>query len=194
MKSLSHIMRFTKLGQVLSRIVFILSVVGAAACAVGIILALAANDMVIAGKSLEQIYSMAPGIDTRGLLASLIGATAFFIIEILLSHAAAEYFTNVLKAGTPFTMAGAKELRKLGVKSIIHPFLEIIVDILVGVIFTRESSFLLELEFGDGGIIALGIMMIMMSFFCEYGAALRSAGAPEAEKTTIAEDAAESTV
>ncbi len=176
MKSHERVMRYMKLGKNLSTAAFIISIIGASICLIGLAVSLLASDVKIFGRELEKLFYMAPELEERGLNAALIAAAAYFLIELMLAFESKTYFSNVVKEGTPFTVEGAKELRGLGIKAIIHPGLEIIVDVVISLVLGHIDSFILELGFGAGVVIALGVMMVLMSSVCRYGAELRGDG------------------
>lgn len=81
-----------------------------------------------------------------------------------------KYFAHELTAGTPFTQNGAKELLRLGILTICIPLgclilAQIVSGILAGFLNCDD---LLKIE--NGGSVSLGIMFIVMSLLCKYGA------------------------
>ena len=99
--------------------------------------------------------------------------------EAALAKFAACYFKKELKAGTPFTLSGAKELLRLGILTVAIPLgcalaANITGGILAGYMpVDREllSSFLPDNE----GSITLGIMFMLMSLLCRHGAEQKEA-------------------
>lgn len=90
--------------------------------------------------------------------------------EIFVARMAYRYFEGELNAGTPFTADGARELMHLGISVIWIPLASIVLAQIAQEVIAlfMESTETLALE-GDGSI-ALGIMFIIVSLLCKYGA------------------------
>ena len=99
--------------------------------------------------------------------------------EAVLAKFAVCYFKKELKAGTPFTLSGAKELLRLGILTVAIPLgcalaANITEGILAGYMpVDREllSGFLPDNEES----ITLGIMFMLMSLLCRHGAEQKEA-------------------
>lgn len=78
-----------------------------------------------------------------------------------------------MTAGTPFTTDGEKELQRLGILTICIPLgCLIVAEIVSGIIAGfLNCDDLLKLDNGDS--VAMGVMFIVMSLLCRYGAELR---------------------
>lgn len=98
----------------------------------------------------------------------------FCAAEAVLSKFAELYFKNELADGNPFTLRGAKELMRLGILTIAIPLGTVIVSS-IGV--SIADNFFLEIEklsYDGYSSVGLGIMMIVSSLLCRYGAEMRS--------------------
>ena len=91
--------------------------------------------------------------------------------EIILAKSAQKYFKRELKAGTPFTLSGAKELMRLGVKTIVIPVASYIAAAIMWYIMRQVF------QMGGGEFdqditinLGLGIMFMIGSLLCKLGA------------------------
>lgn len=123
MKSLQTIQKLFKIGKILSRIAFIFSVIGFCGCIAGLLGLSFGNGSLIklGGVTLHQLISEEYGYNIKGITASLSGWLVVCAGEAVLAKFAEVYFQNELQAETPFTLAGAKELLRLGILTITIP-------------------------------------------------------------------------
>ena len=93
--------------------------------------------------------------------------------EAVLAKFSERYFKNELKAGTPFTFAGAKEMLRLGILILAVPtgcaVAGSIVEGLVAGFMEVEKAAVI----GNEASIVLGVMFILAALLCRYGAELR---------------------
>ncbi len=179
MKSLKTIQTLSIIGKVLSKIAFIFSVIGFCGCVVGIISLNFSNGSIIkiGGVTLHGFIFDDLGSNIKGVALKL---SVWMIIctgEAVVAKFAEVYFKNELKAGTPFTLAGAKELMRLGILTLAIPtgcmiVGSIIEEILAG-IMNAEKAVNIDMYFDNEVSIALGIMFIIGSLLCRYGAELK---------------------
>lgn len=172
MKTIETIQTLSKIGKVLSKICYILGLIGAIGCAVGLVSLPFADPGVfkIGGVSIHSLIVNNAGIDLTSLYPAMTGAMIQCIGQLLLAKNAEKYFAHELAAGTPFTQDGAKELLRLGILAICLPLgclilAEIVSGILAGFLNCGD---LLKLE--NSGSVTLGIMFIVISILCRYGA------------------------
>lgn len=137
MRSLKTIQKLSSLGSILSKIAFILSVVGFCGWV-----------FVCAGKA-------------------------------VLAKFAECYFKNELRAETPFTLAGAKELQRLGILALAIPLgsslLGSIAEGLAAGLLNTETATAAELYFDNEASLVLGLMFLLGSLLCRYGAEQKEA-------------------
>lgn len=113
-----------------------------------------------------------------GSIAAALAAWAIVCAgEAVLAKFAERYFENELKAGTPFTFAGAKEMLRLGILIIAVPtgcaVAGSIVEGLVAGFMEVEKAAVMDMRFGNEMSITLGVMFILAALLCRYGAELR---------------------
>ena len=79
-------------------------------------------------------------------------------------------------AGTPFTQVGARELRRLGILTMVIPTgcavaAEDVQGILTGFMNVSVDGWM-EFNFDNESSVVVGVMFIVSSFLCGYGAEL----------------------
>ena len=179
MKSLNTIQKLSKIGKVLSKIAFIFSVIGFCGCIAGLLSLSFGNGSLIkiGGVTLHGLISEEYGYNIKIISAALSGWMIVCVGEAVLSKFAEVYFKNELKAETPFTLAGAKELLRLGILMLTIPIgcaiVRKIVTGIVGSFIHVSKNVAAELYFDNESSVVLGIMFILGSLLCRYGAELR---------------------
>lgn len=179
MKSLSTIQTLSKIGKVLSKIAFIFSVIGFCGCIVGLLSMNLGNGSLIkfGGVTLHGLISSDYGYNINSITAALSGWMVICAGEAVLAKFAEVYFKNELTAGTPFTLAGAKEMLRLGILTLAIPTgCAVVGSIVEGIIvgFMKvEKAAAMDLYFDNESSIALGVMFIVISLLCRYGSELQ---------------------
>lgn len=169
MKTLNTIQKLSKIGKVLSRIMFIFCIVGFCGCIVGIVsMALGVETLKFGGVTLESI------LDTEVAVGTVYAAMAAGMIlcagEAVLAKFAEHYFQRELADGTPFSLSGAKELMRLGILTISLPIGTQIVAEIVHAVMEQTLQGIAPLRLDHAGSAALGVMFLVMSLICRYGA------------------------
>lgn len=174
MKSLKQIQTLTKLGKVFSRIAYIGAMVGFFVFMVGLIsLAFGLDESIkIGGVTLHGIVERG-NHEIEFLYAAF---PAWMIVcagAAVVAKFAEIYFKNEQMAGTPFTQAGAKELKRLGIVTIsVTLGCRIVADIVQAVIagfVNVDADAATDIFFQNDGTIAFGIMFLILALFCQYG-------------------------
>lgn len=175
MKTLNTIQTLSKIGKILSKIIYICCIIGVAGCVVGIVSLPFADSGIfkIGGVTIYGLIVNRAGIDLNSLYSLMTGAMIVCIGQAVTAKFGERYFSHELTAGTPFTIDGANELFRLGIITICAPLgsmimAQIISSIVAELIGCGEAF---KLEGGDS--VALGIMFIFMSLLCKYGAECR---------------------
>lgn len=169
MKSLQSIQKTFKVFQILTKIAFVFSVVGASICAVG---ALCAVTWYNGGQVLsifgEPIKIFSDYTDMLQNYSELLAEIFVLSADAILLGFAHSYLKTEQSEGTPFTEKGATLLRKLGIRCIYIPIVAIVIataiTACVGVPSTGDFSNLPSL--------ATGIVLIITSLIFRYGADL----------------------
>ena len=186
MESLVTMQKVAKAGKILSRIIFVICIVGAALCALSLVFYLVIGDrnISIGGISIYGMIQQETGVPvTPALLCTSLGcAVLTCIAEIILSQKAVTYFRHELETGTPFTFEGARELKKLGFWAMFLPLgVSLICSIALLIAIhqswgplTEADSF--RITFSTGSSFGIGIAMLIFSSFCKSGAQFQQNG------------------
>lgn len=184
--SLSVIQTLSKIGKIFSKVIFIFCIIGGVGCILGIIaLILGINGSInLLGIDFHSIISGNIKENAATLYAQLVNGLIFAAGEAIIAKFAEIYFSNELKAGTPFTFDGAKEFLRLG---IIATAIPVISDIITGISTSIFSVILEKADKSDISIsssIGLGITFIIVSFIFKLGAE-NSSKSNEAQTPTL---------
>lgn len=175
MKTLKTIQTLSKIGKILSKIVFICCIVGFCACIAGAVgIAVGGRTLKLGGVTINSFIMSEAGIGTGAVYSAIVSGAILCAGEGVLAKFAEHYFGRELSDGTPFNIAGAKELLRLGILTICIPLgTRIIAEIIVAM-FSEFMAGAEPISFDNGGSVALGVMFIIMSLVCRYGAELRA--------------------
>jgi len=171
MNTLKTIQTLSKIGRILSKIVYICCVVGFCICIVGIIsLGLGGEVFKLGSVTIHSIIESHSHMSMPALYTAMAVGMVLCAAEAVLSKFAEIYFKNELADGTPFTMRGAKELMRLGILTISIPLGMVIVCSIGVAIADNFFPEIEKLSYDGYASVGLGIMMIVSSLFCRYGA------------------------
>lgn len=174
MKRLQTIQKLFGLGRVLSKVVFVFCIVGFCGGAVGLLsMALGAPALKIGGVTLESMLKVEAGVAPGTVYAALAAAMILCAGEAVLAKFAERCFRHELCRGTPFCSDWAGELRRLGILTICIPIGTQIAAELVHAVLGQALPEVAPLHLDCGGSVALGVMFLLLSLLCRYGAELR---------------------
>lgn len=169
MEQLQKIQKAAHVFQILTKIAYIFSIVGASLCAVG---ALCAFSWYSGGQVFslfgEPITMFSTSLGMRETLAVMLGDCVLLVTEAILLFFAGSYLKAEQADGTPFTQTGAEQLRKLGIRCIWMPIVAMVIVSVIGVCFNVEN---LDTT-SNLPSLAVGIVLILASMIFRYGAAL----------------------
>lgn len=171
-KTLNSIQKLSKVGRVLSKIVFILSLIISFCFIVGIVLLMTSDSMgIIYGDSTatDIFLDILKGTEDT-LIAYFACSMVIFLGEAVLAKFAEDYFKHELEAGTPFTFAGANEMKRLGLLCILIPIGAIIISAIVYAILKCVLGDVGDFDVNNEISVALGIMFMVTSLICRHGA------------------------
>lgn len=171
MNTLKTIQTVFRMAKVISQIIFIGCIVGCCLClAAAVGLALDVPVLTIGQVNISGLVEAQAG-RSAGVMALTILAGAFQVAALgILAKMAQRYLAREQKDGTPFTLGGAKHLRRLGIHSIWIP---IVAQVIAQVICKTLSS-TAPLELSSSISVSYGMMMILLSLVCQYGAELQA--------------------
>lgn len=171
MKTLNTIQTLCKIGRIFSKFIFICCIVGLCGCAIGAVaMFVGVEALEIGGVTLHSILETEANISVGTVMAAIVVGATLCTGEFFVARKACSYFENELKAGTPFTAEGAKELLHLGISTIWIPLVAVLAaQVAQGVIaqFVQDVE---KLSLDGFESVALGVMFIFMSLLCKYGA------------------------
>ena len=180
MKTLITIQTLAKIGKAFSKIIYVCCIVCFCGCIVGIVsLAIGAETFKLGGVTVHSMIENKAGMNLPTLYASMAVGLLFCASEAVLCKFAEIYFKNELADGNPFTLRGAKELMRLGILTVAIPLGTVIICSIGVSIADNVYPGIDKLSIGEFSSVGLGIMMIVLSLFCRYGAELNE-GKPDA--------------
>lgn len=162
----------TKMGKILSKIVFIFSIVCVCMCVAGLISSMfkSVRILKIGNVTIHGFLPIFDGYNEKNINIILTAYLIIFSGKAVVSKFAERYFHNTLIAETPFTQSGSRELRKLGIITIVIPTISVILaEILQGIMIkfmNLSTEVQIDLNFGNESSVVLGIMFIVGSFLC----------------------------
>lgn len=177
MKTLDTLRILGKIGKILSTIIFICCIIGGSGCAVGMLAIPLADTgaLKIGGVTLHSLVETQAGMPLIGLYPLLAGALIICTGEAITAKFAENYFAHAQQAGTPFTLAGAKEMLRLGILTICVPLGAMILSQIAGGIIAECIGCGEAFRPADSSSVALGVMFIIASLLCRHGAEIRDA-------------------
>lgn len=172
-KSLKTVQTICKVCKVLAEIAFVMFVVIVALMLVAAIFtgtgkmdALLSSGGVVLDDMLQQT-----GVTQDYMVAVLVCMTIIIAAEAVVAKFINVYFKHELKAGTPFTFEGAKEMLRLGIITIAVPVGASLAATIVFDIMAAGSG--LDSEFNFEISLGLGLMFLTLSPLLKHGTELR---------------------
>ncbi len=179
-KTLKTIQVLSKIGRILSKTAFVCCIVGFCGCVVGIISLAAGFEAVkIGGVTIKSILQNEAGLSTGTLYASMAAGMVLSAGEAVVAWFAERYFERELGDGTPFDLGGAKQMLNLGIIVICVSVGAQMFAGIVYAIFRATMEGVGEYSFGEFGSAAIGVMFILTSLICRYGAELTNPNVTE---------------
>lgn len=172
-KSLKTVQTVCKVCKVLAEIAFVMFVVIVALMLAAAIFtgtgnfdALVSSGGVVLDDMLQQT-----GVTQDYMVAVFVCMTIIIAAEAVVAKFINVYFKHELKAGTPFTFEGAKEMLRLGIITIAVPAGASLVATIVFGIMAAGSG--LDSEFNFEISLGLGLMFLALSPLLKHGTELR---------------------
>ena len=169
MKTLETIQKTMHVFEILTKIAYVFSVLGAVFCAVGALLTLVGQSGgQVIGLFGESITYEIDQTGADGVMAALLSDTVFLTTDAILLSFARRYFRMEQADGTPFTETGADYLKKLGICCIWMPIVSMVAVAVILAILGAEA----DSNFSNLPSVGTGILLILTSLVFRYGAAL----------------------
>lgn len=173
MKSLKAIQVLSKIGMILSKIVFICCCVGFGCCIISVpFLAGSAEILKFGDFTLHGLIEKEAGMSLGSMYSAMVIGAIACACEAVLAKFAEVYFKRELRAGTPFTLGGAKELLRLGILALAIPSGYSVIASVWQTIAVRVFENVEKVSIDSLGSFSLGVMFIIGSLLCRYGAEL----------------------
>lgn len=177
MKTLDTIQAFSKIGKIFSKFIYICCIIGICGCAVGAVaMFIGADTLKLGGMTLHSILETEANVSIGTIMAAIVVGAILCIGEFFVARESYRFFENELKAGTPFTAEGAKELLHLGVSVIWIPIVAVVLAQVAQGVIEQLMPNVEKLSLDGADSVALGVMFIVMSLLCRYGAECREVG------------------
>ena len=171
METLKIIQTLSKIGRDFSKIVFICCLVGFGGCAIGILsLGFGGEIFKLGGITIHSMIEGHSSMSMPTIYTIMAVGMVLCVAEAVLSKFAELYFKNELADGNPFTLRGAKELMRLGILTIAIPLGTVIVCSIGVSIADNFFPEIEKLSYDGYSSVGLGVMMIVSSLLCRYGA------------------------
>lgn len=169
-KNLHAIQVLAKVGQIMSRIVFICCIVGMACCVMGVFsIGLIPDGIKINGVTIHSMIESSANFSMGTAYVAVLTGFIMCAAECAISKIAELYFKHELAAGTPFTVEGAREMFRLGICTISISIGAVIVATMCNAIAMKQLSSVAELQIGDFSQVWLGVAFIILSVIFRYG-------------------------
>lgn len=174
-KTLSTIQTISKIGKILSKIVFIFCIIGAIGSLIGFLsITLSGDKIMELGKiKIHGFVEISESINKGNIYTALSIGLIASIGSAVIAKLFERYFKNELDAGTPFTFDGSKELQQLGIISLgISIGVSILNGITAQIIKSLTDGVTYEIEDSISINIGLCLVILIVSLICRYGAEL----------------------
>lgn len=182
-KTLATIQTLSKIGKILSKIVYVCSIVGIVGCAVGSVAMLfGAKTIKLGGVTLHAILETEAGVGESTVWAAIVVGAILCTGEFFVARMAHRYFDNELQAGTPFTERGAKELLRLGISTVWIPIVAVVLGQVAQAVIAQFAENVEKLSLDGFDSVALGVMLIFSALLCRHGAEIGEKSEKKTEK------------
>ena len=170
MKTVKTIQSLAKAGKILSKIIFIFSLIGGILCAVGLATAWLPQVMKLGDVTVHGVVDEEASISLGQIYATLTAGLILCITEAILAKTAENFFKFQLEKGTPFDFEVSKKLLSLGIKTIWMPLAATVVATIACVIFGHFMKGVSTKDLEGFSQVTLGLAFITVSLLCKAGA------------------------
>ena len=173
-KDLKTIQKIAKAGKAFSKISWIFCIIGAVGCLVGIVsLVMGVDQLLKIGEvTIYGILKDESGMTLASMYAAMGAGIVSCIGGMIPAIFAERYFKNELRAGTPFTYEGAKEMKRLGILTIVVPLVSTMIAEAVTVMIGNRLGTALDISPENSLSIGLGVGLLILSVIFRYGEGL----------------------
>lgn len=180
--TLKIIQTVSKVGKVISKIVYICCIIGFCGCVIGIIaFACGAQILKFGGASIEEWLEKSQ-TNSASVYNAMVVGLVMCSAETVLAKFGEHYFIRELADGTPFNLGGAKELMRLGILTIAIPLGAVILSAIIQGIFKACAPEVVKVELGNYVSVSMGLVLLLTSLICKYGAEITETNGKAEEK------------
>ena len=176
MKTLQTIQKTLNVFRILSKVAYILCIVGASALGVSTLCVMTeyfgGTVFSIFG---EPIKLFPDGTDLLQKFVELLSTTLKLTADAILFGFTYNYLKSEQADGTPFTLSGAERLKKLGIRFIYIPLIAIVFAVIAAAVVKVKDAGIFDNYYS----VITGIAFIIVSLICKYGAETESQKAQE---------------
>lgn len=172
MDTLKIIQKISQIGKILSRIVFVVCIVGFCIGVVGLVSVAVGVPAFKLGAVDFNLIQNAANLSDGAVCAGIIVGMLLCATEAVLAKFAEHYFAREEADGTPFCKERAAELLRLGILTICIPLITQIAGAIVTGVFAEFFHDVSEYNMDNAVSVGLGVMFIILSLFCKCGAEL----------------------
>lgn len=171
-KSLNTVQKICKVCKVLAEIAFVLFVVIVALMLAAAIFTGTGNfdALLLSGGVVLDDMLQQTGVTQDYMVAVFVCLTIIIAAEAVVAKFINVYFKHELKAGTPFTFEGAKEMLRLGIIAIAVPSAASVISAIYLTVVTADSG---DWNFSVKISLGLGLMFLALSPLLKHGTELR---------------------
>ncbi|MBP3609617.1 MAG: hypothetical protein J6J42_04700 [Lachnospiraceae bacterium] len=170
-KNLKAIQILAKIGKIISKVTFIVTVVCGIICLAYLSALLGVQELRVGGTDLIAWLTKGNDMSLEAQYFACVSGVIVCIGQAVLCKFSYRYFKNELSAGTPFTNEGATEILRLGIITLVIPCVIVIAqEVARNVWFPGILEFATE----DMTEMGYGVMFILCSVFFRYGAELEN--------------------
>lgn len=171
-KSLSTVQKICKVCKVLAEIAFVLFVVIVALMLAAAIFTGTGNfdALLLSGGVVLDDMLQQTGVTQDYMVAVFVCLTIIIAAEAVVAKFINVYFKHELKAGTPFTFEGAKEMLRLGIITIAVPVGASVISAIYLTVVTADSG---DWNFSVKISLGMGLMFLALSPLLKHGTELR---------------------
>ncbi|MGN1014155.1 MAG: hypothetical protein ACI4PM_02225, partial [Butyricicoccus sp.] len=158
MKSLQTIQKTVRIVQILAKIAMILSFVWAGLAALGMLCGIVWYcGGAVVGVDQELLYFLTETGGLSEMIGTLLADTIFALTDGILLAFACQYLKTEQEDGTPFTKRGAKQIKSLGIRTIVLPLVAVILASVVYTIFDVPQT--VGNDWGNLSNVTMGIVL-----------------------------------
>ncbi len=184
MKALRTIQTLFKIARVICIIVFICGIIGAASCALTLLVVPSLPEIEVEGFNFEELLAengLTMGLMYGALSVAILGC----VLAIVLSKYTQKFCEKELEIGTPFNMDVVKRMRKLALFQIIASIsVSFVSGLVMGIIASLEGIDY-NYDINILSTIGFGISLLILSLFCEAGIGDSGAQLPQKNKEVL---------